>query len=95
MDCVLLLIILLSQQSLESQRENSTPTLAFSLLGFWVSESYFHTSCCAHELPTQVAYVGARAATRLNLALARGYLYGQVPELHICEIEPSERCSRV
>lgn len=25
-----------------------------------------------------VAYIGARAATRLNLALARGYLYGQV-----------------
>jgi len=54
------LLVGLSQQSLENQRENSTPTLAFSLLGFWV------------------AYVGARAATRLNLALARGYLYGQV-----------------
>jgi len=54
------LLVGLSQQPLESQRDNSTPTLAFSLLGFWV------------------AYVGARAATRLNLALARGYLYGQV-----------------
>merc|ERR1711865_1367906 len=54
------LLVGLSQQSLENQRENSTPTLAFSLLGFWV------------------AYVGARAATRLNLALARGYLYGQM-----------------
>jgi len=47
-------------QSLETRQHDSTPTLAFSLLGFWV------------------AYVGARAATRLNLALARGYLYGQM-----------------
>merc|ERR1711998_39383 len=47
-------------QSLETRQQHYTPTLAFSVLAFWV------------------AYVGARAATRLNLALARGYFYGQV-----------------
>merc|ERR1712010_336753 len=32
-----------------------------------------------------VAYIGVRAATRLNLALARGYLYGQVM-VGVCNI---------
>merc|ERR1711977_698689 len=38
-----------------------------------------HSSAVAFDLlGFWVAYVGARAATRLNLSLARGYLYGQV-----------------
>eukprot|EP00656_Telonema_subtile_P027161 TRINITY_DN2918_c0_g1_i2.p1 TRINITY_DN2918_c0_g1~~TRINITY_DN2918_c0_g1_i2.p1 ORF type:complete len:224 (+),score=71.68 TRINITY_DN2918_c0_g1_i2:558-1229(+) len=38
-----------------------------------------HTPTLAFDLlGFWVAYIGARAATRLNLSLARGYLYGQV-----------------